>query len=448
MALLFALFLLQTTVGPTCADAADCRAQAEAAAARHEYETFHDLAWRAVQKGHRNDPDLMFLLARAQSLSGRPDDALVMLERLADMGVHTDAATNPDFARVRQLARWSEVATKLGASPASTPVSATNGKSASEAPAPDARPSSEPRAAEAKTTSPPPGAPSESSPPPATARAARPVPSAPAAEPPALSFDAPALSPVALAHDAVSRRFVLGDRSSRLFIVDEVSHHLVNYASAATAGFYDELTGFVIDARRGDLWVVSAKGHGADASSLLHKIQLVSGRTLMEVLLPDDAGATRLVDVTVTPEGTVYAVDEVAARLFRVRPGGRRLEEVMKLPVPHPTALTAVDDHVLYVAADGGLLRVDLTANKSARVKSVEDLTQFVSLSWRAGSLVGVERVAESYLVVRIALEAGGTRALPRAILAASPQPTVGTLTPQGFFYLAESGVIRLVKLR
>ncbi len=432
MALLFALFLLQTTVGPTCADAADCRAQAEAAAARHEYETFHDLAWRAVQKGHRNDPDLMFLLARAQSLSGRPDDAVVMLERLADMGVNTDAATNPDFARVRQLVRWPEVAAKLGASPAPTTVSATNGKSASEA----------------KTTSPPPGAPSESSAPPAPARAARPVSSAPAVEPPALSFDAPALSPVALAHDAVSRRFVLGDRSSRLFIVDEVSHHLVNYASAATAGFYEELTGFAIDARRGDLWVVSAKGRGADASSLLHKIQLVSGRTLMEVPLPDDAGATRLVDVAVTPEGTVYAVDEVAARLFRVRPGARRLEEVMKLAVPHPTALTAVDDHVLYVAADGGLLRVDLTANKSVRVKSVEDLTQFVSLSWRAGSLVGVERVAESYLVVRVALEAGGTRALPRAILAASPQPTVGTLTPQGFFYLAESGVIRLVKLR
>jgi len=71
----------------------------------------------------------------------------------------------------------------------------------------------------------------------------------------------------------------------------------------------------------------------------------------------------------------------------------------------------------------------------------------FVDYADEAHALGGLT-AAESYLVVRVALEAGGTRALPRAILAASPQPTVGTLTPQGFFYLAESGVIRLVKLR
>ena len=47
---------------------------------------FHDLAWRAVQKGKPNDPDLMLLLARAQSLSGRPGDALVMLGRIVDLG--------------------------------------------------------------------------------------------------------------------------------------------------------------------------------------------------------------------------------------------------------------------------------------------------------------------------------------------------------------------------
>lgn len=264
-----------------------------------------------------------------------------------------------------------------------------------------------------------------------------------------LSFDTPSLTPVAMAHDAVSRRFVLGDRSSsRLFIIDEVSRHVVNYASAATAGFYNQLTGFAIDARRGDLWVASARGTGPDAASVLHKLQLVSGRTLMEVPPADGTGATRLVDVTVAPDGTVYAIDDVDARLFRVRPGARRLEQVMRLEAEHPTALTAADDRVLYVAADGALLRVDLAANKTTRVKSVEELTGFVSLAWHAGALVGVERVAGSFLVVRIALDPSGTRAQPRAILAASIEPTVGTLTPDGFYYLATPGAIRLVRLR
>lgn len=407
---------------------ADCRAQADAAAARGDYETFHDLAWRTVQKGKRNDPDLMFLLARAQAMSGRPDDALVMLERIVALGGKPDVSTNPDFARVRQLARWAEVASKFDAGAAAVPGSAAAG-------APSAPPAG--------------SAPAASAP---SARSAPPTPASPAAAaaPPALSFDPPSLTAVAgLAHDTVSRRFVLGDRaSSRLMIIDEVSHHVVNYASAATAGFLDELTGFAIDARRGDLWVASAKGSGGDATSTLHKLQLVSGRTLMKVPPADGAGALRLVDVAVTPDGSVYAIDDVDARLFRVRPGARRLEQVLRLQAAHPTALTAADDRVLYVAAEDGLVRVDLTSNKTAKVTSVEKLTAFVSLAWRADSLVGVERVAGSYLVVRIPLDSSGTRAQPRAILAASTEPTVGTLTPEGFFYLSEPGAIRLVKLK
>jgi hypothetical protein len=445
--LLFALVLvvfMQTPAAPACADAADCRAQAEAAAARGDFETFHDLAWRTIQKGRRNDTDLMYLLARAQSLSGRPDDALVMLERIVDLGAKPDVAVNPDFARVRQLARWPDLAARLGI----TPDAAAPGP---PAPAPISPASSTPAAS---STAPPASAPSASEVSVSTAPAAPAVPSAPSAAKasaadPALTFEAPAgLSPVALGHDAVSRRFLLAERTdARLVIIDEVSHHVVNYASAATAGFYGDLTGFAIDTRRGDLWVASAKGDGVDAASTLHKLQLVSGRTLMQVRLPDAIGPVKLVAVAVTPDGTVYAVDGIESRLLRARPGARQLETVTRLDVHNPTALTASDDRVLYVASDEGLARVDLTSNKTARVKSVEPLTRFASLDWRNGALVGVERVADSYLVVRIPLDVSGTRAQPRAILAASPEAIVGTLTPEGFYYLA-AGSIRLVKLR
>src|SRR5712664_2786846 len=70
-----------------CAEWHDCRRLALAAAERGEYERFHDLAWRAAQTGPPKDPALMYLLARAQSLSGRPHDALIMLQRLAEMRV-------------------------------------------------------------------------------------------------------------------------------------------------------------------------------------------------------------------------------------------------------------------------------------------------------------------------------------------------------------------------
>ncbi len=89
-----------------CREWRQCQQLALEARERGEYERFHDLAWRTVQTGPARDPMLMYLLSRAQSLSGRPHDALVMLNRLADMGVPTDAATNDDFRAVRTLPDW------------------------------------------------------------------------------------------------------------------------------------------------------------------------------------------------------------------------------------------------------------------------------------------------------------------------------------------------------
>ena len=112
MVLLFALALLIQTP-PDCADVRTCRQQAMDAAATGDYERFHDLAWRVVQKGRPNDPESMYMLARAQSLSGRPTDAYVMLDRLTEMRVATDAATNNDFERVRALKDWPTLEAKM-----------------------------------------------------------------------------------------------------------------------------------------------------------------------------------------------------------------------------------------------------------------------------------------------------------------------------------------------
>src|SRR3970040_2308865 len=101
-----------------CTDWHACRDEAVAAGSREDYEACHDLAWRAVQKEPKNDPELMVLLARAQSLSGRPGDALVMLGRLADLGVPTDALTRDDFKTVRLIPGWPALEPRLAGKPA------------------------------------------------------------------------------------------------------------------------------------------------------------------------------------------------------------------------------------------------------------------------------------------------------------------------------------------
>src|SRR6188768_1711172 len=89
-----------------CHEVQECRRLALEARERGANETFHDLAWRTIQTGRRNDPELLYLLARAQSLSNRPTDALVTLRRLVEMGVAYDATTNVDLRGVRALPGW------------------------------------------------------------------------------------------------------------------------------------------------------------------------------------------------------------------------------------------------------------------------------------------------------------------------------------------------------
>ncbi|HWJ55731.1 MAG TPA: hypothetical protein VNR90_05920 [Vicinamibacterales bacterium] len=415
MPLLFAV-LLALQAPSTCPDVPSCRAEAEAAAARGDYEAFHDLAWRTAQKGKPNDPALMFLLARAQSMSGRPDDALVMLQRLAGMHAAIDL-TLPDFERVRRLPGWADLSARVSGT---APVGA-------------APPASLPNALAAGAEPP---------------RAASPAPAAESADAGVtLTFAAPSnLGPFALAHDTVSRRFVIGDAPSRrLLVVDEVSKHVVAYVGAASAGFSDDLTAMSLDARRGDLWVASATGSGgAAATSIVHKLQLVSGRGLMEARPPDALLPVRFVDLAVAPDGTVFALDAAGARLFRLRPGSRSLEMAMHLEAAGAVALAIADDHTAFVAGARGLWRIDLESHAAQAVKSPDDLSGFISLAWRNGALIGVQRAAGASLVVRVALDAAGTRSQPRAILAASASPIVGTLADGRFYYLVGGAITRL----
>ena len=272
---------------------------------RQDFETFHDLAWAAYRKVRSNDPELMLLVARAQSLSGRPGDALVMLERI---GSHVTAsvATDPDFARVRALPRWEEVAAKLNV-----------GGAAASAPAPSAKPPAPP----AKDPAPSALVPSASAP---------------------LSFTT-VLTPSALVHDAVSKRFIIADRKARrIAVIDGTTGQVATLVGAQ--GDLGEIGGITIDPGRGDLWVVSCGESGAQ----LHRIQLISGRVLKSVALSGLKG--RAVALAfIRGVGLVLADD--SGRILRVGPTGRG--EQLALLEYVPRALAADARGRLYVTAGG-----------------------------------------------------------------------------------------------
>jgi hypothetical protein len=376
--LLVPLAAMQSGRDAGCSDWRSCRQQALAAADSGDYERFHDLAWRAVQIGPPKDPTLMSMLARAQALSGRPHDALVMIDRLAEMGVAVDADTSGDFVRTRQLPGWPEVAAHIDR--------VRRPGLPAAAPAPAASPAS---VAPAST----PGVP-----------APRPAPLE------AVRFSTGAFTPGGLAYDAVSGRFLFADRLGRkLFIVSERSNRATDFVRADSAGF-QQIAAIEIDAKRGDLWVASTAP--AEGSGTLHKLQLISGRVLRSYKVAADFEPLALVDLAVTPAGAVLALDSVGRQLLVLRPGAAAPERVITLDASEPESLTVGgDEGVAYVAHRDGVLRIDLRARTAAPLAAAKAvaLDHLERIRWHDRALIGVRRDADgSRSVVRIDLNGGG----------------------------------------
>ena len=420
-----------------CPDSQTCRRMALEAQERKDFDAFHDLAWRALGTGPKNDPALMTLLARAQSLSGRPHDALVMLQRLAAMGVVTDAATSDDFANVRALPGWAEVEATMSGKPVTAPTaepSPSSPATAAKAKASAAKnaagkepPAKEPAAAgpakESLAKEPPaPSKPDAAAPagrpdpspkpeaPARPARGAKPEASAKAAAPEPLTFAAPGVDAVGLAYDAVSGRFIVGDASDRrLLVVGERSGRLASLAGV-DAGF-DDVVAFEIDTQEGDLWVVSAAER--TQSSTVHKLQLISGRVLASVKLPEGDGPSLFADVAVTPQN-ILVLDREGRRVLRLAKKGKTLDLAARLAVPGATTLAPAAEGTAYAAFDRGILKIDLGSKAMTVVEAPEklDLSGIGWMRWYRGSLVAVQRTADgASRLLRIRLDEGGRSA-------------------------------------
>lgn len=315
------LFLLVHTQPAPCDDVASCRTAALEAKERKDYEAFHNLAWLAYRKGKPDDPELMLLLARAQSLSGRPGDAMVMLERLSARGITTDAAASDDFELVRAHPRW------IGGAPS---------------PAPSPAPSSAAKSAPAGEVKPTPSGEAK----PAPSGAATPAPSRAAT--PARDRSAPLsfttlLSPTALAYDSVSKRYLIADRQAkRIAVIDENSGQVSTLAGALAR--LGDIHGIAIDSRQGDLWVVTSAEEGPSLS----RLQLISGREL---------GAARITGITAPVTGVAFvrSVGVVASDergdIWRISASGKA-DKMGSLEYA-PKGIAADGEGILYISAGG-----------------------------------------------------------------------------------------------
>lgn len=443
---------IQLPAPADCPTWQECRDQVEQAIAAGSFERAHDLAWRALQRGPRDDAALMFLLARAQSLAGRPHDALVMVRRIAERGIPTDALTHADLARTRALPGWPEVeAVVARANAGESAVAPPPGLKPrrSETPERSEKPgrSGEPERSEKRERSGEPSTARRGSSPGASPRdpvapaapLAAPAGTAPsglpagmerrdfspAEAPPAVGtaalvneaarFTTDPFVAAGLAYDAVSRRYLFGDRDGRkLRVVGEGLDHAVDLVRAESAGFLD-IRGLAIDTRRGDLWVASADAEGRTAT--LHKLQLVSGRPLRSVEFAAAEGRVLPVDLAVTTDGGVMVLDSTGG-LHRLRHGASAIETVAQMNVAGANSLApGASEGVWFVAHEAGLSRVDLPSRRVTALGSPKDvsLAAFERIRTHRDGLVGIQADARGIRrVVRLELNSG-RRSVQRA---------------------------------
>lgn len=375
----------ETGQAAPCSGVAECRVQTEDAIAQGDFERAHDLAWRIVQQGPRNDRALMYLLARTQALSGRPDDALVMIRRLVELGATVDASSN-EFARTRELTGWPAVEALIAG----------------------------------VVTPPPPPPPPPTPPPPALAPKAPTAPDIPKApEVPKVPIEGEAagyftsrdFTPGGLACDAVSKRYVLGDRTGRkLLILAEGSDYSIDLTRAAVAGFLD-VTALDIDTTNGNLWVASAEADGRGAT--LHRVQLISGRPIASYVVPEVLAPAQPVDVVMTPSG-VLVLDAAQRRVLVLRAGAESLTVLASLGDLEPLSLAAGrQDDVAYVTHRDGIVAIDLKTRAVAPVTAPKALALggIERLRRHGAGFVAVQALADgSRRLVRLTLDAAGRR--------------------------------------
>ena len=430
-----------------CREPQACRELALEARGQGAYETFHDLAWRAVQTGRPNDPDLMYLLARAQALSGRRRDALIMLRRLAEAGIVTDAATDEDFRSVRELPEWRYVESLSNrARPAAvvpTPETAvTKPGAVITAPTPRAAPIATPPSSAAALPVPVPAAAAAAAaakPAPTVTRSALPV--EPASVEEAARFSSRPFVASGFAYDAVSRRWLFGDAAGRrVFLVGEGSARTVDLIRADSAGF-DDVTGIAIDVKRGDLWVASTAAN--DTGGAIHLLQLISGRALARLPF-QGSGPAHLQDMAVTGDGTVLILDSATPRILVRRPGAEVVDVLMPLMTPNPVSIAVSNDgRLAYVAHREGITRIDLASRRATPLDAGKDVTLagFEFIRWHRDALVGSQVHADdSRSVVRLELNRD-RRTITMATLIEAPAasedtPTMATISGDDLYYL------------
>lgn len=264
------------------------------------------------------------------------------------------------------------------------------------------------------------------------------------------------LHPEGVAWDGARERWLVSSIRQRRVVAVERGGTVRPFLAPGQDGL-DAVFGMAVDSSRGLLWVASSavpqqEGYAAADSGRagLFAFDLGTGELRGRVGLPPVAGGHLLGDLTIAPDGSVFASDSRYPAVYRAR-GLSGIAEVVVERDPLFRSLQGLalsgDGQWLYLADwSHGLLRVDLSTRRVMSVPlTVAGTTLGLDglLRLDARRLIGIQNGIAPPRVVLLTLDRTGERIigvepldrhLPLAM-----EPTLGVLAAGSLVYVANS---------
>jgi len=258
-----------------------------------------------------------------------------------------------------------------------------------------------------------------------------------------------------VAWDEPRGRFLVSSIHRRKIVVVNRAGRTWDFAYPAAAGSWG-IYGLSIDHANGLLWATTAAGPECDeyvpadsGRTALLAFNLRTGGVRRRVELPRTAVRQVLGDLTVGPDGTVYACESLGGAVYRLRRGAAALDTLVApgpLRSPQGCAVAA-DGRRLYVAEyTRGIATVDLASGAVAWLEKPYDLsTGGIDGLVRDGDrLIAIQNGPTPKRVLELGLDPRGERIVSwRVLEQGSPrlgEPNHGVVVGRDFVLIGDSG--------
>jgi WD40 repeat protein len=340
-----------------------------------------------------NHPRLLYNLADAYALNGKPEEAFSTLTRLANMGLYFQPEKDDDFKSLSNLEPFLSVLQKF-------------------------RVNKEPVNKSEKT----------------------------------FSLPEKELITESVAYDPKTGRFFISSVHQRKIVVRE-KDGTVRDLSANSDGLYSVL-GMKVDAKRGILWASSSafpemKGFDKtdDGKAGIFKYDLKTGKLLNKYLLFNEDGNHALGDLVLNKNGDVFASDSKSPVIYKIETKADKLEVFLKSDsFASLQGLTfSPDEKYLFVADYSlGFFRIEMTSKNILQLSpGNEAVLGADGLYFHNGALLAIQNGVNPHRVVKFLLDPAFTRLTGHITLEANHpdfnEPTLGVLNGNDFYFVANS---------